>query len=116
MPRNSPSFTAAISGGSPVRWRISTFVSRNSVSVAAPRAPLASGAELHPTVSRALAVDTGTLPARSSQSGVFVTAARERSTLNRSSSPSCSPSACLTLFGIVTSTNETPSGANRTAT
>src|SRR5277367_5533227 len=45
---------------------------------------------------------TATLPARSRRSGVFATTARERSTLNRSSSPSCNPSASRTLFGIVT--------------
>ena len=48
-----------------------------------------------------LPAGTGTEPARSRKSGVFATTARERSTLNSTSSPSFSSSASRTAFGIV---------------
>jgi hypothetical protein len=49
-----------------------------------------------------LAAGTGTLPASFRKSGVLAITARDRSTRNSSSSPSCSCSASRTLFGIVT--------------
>ena len=49
-----------------------------------------------------LPAGTATVPASSRKSGVFAISARERSTRNSSSSPSCRASASRTLCGIVT--------------
>src|SRR5438874_9746425 len=49
-----------------------------------------------------LAAGTWTLPASSRKLGVLAITARDRSTRNSSSSPSLSPNASRTLFGIVT--------------